>query len=48
MEQAVAQTGDSQALRKALAITAIFAIVEFAGGLWTNSLALVADAPAIC
>ena len=44
MEQAVARTGDSRALRRALAITATFAIIEFAGGLWTNSLALIADA----
>lgn len=44
MEQAVGRTVDSQALRKALTITAVFAIIEFAGGLWTNSLALVADA----
>lgn len=34
----------TRALRIALVITAIFMIVEFAGGLWTNSLALTADA----
>jgi cobalt-zinc-cadmium efflux system protein len=32
------------ALQKALIITAVFMVVEFLGGLWTNSLALLADA----
>jgi cobalt-zinc-cadmium efflux system protein len=34
----------TRSLRIALAITVIFMLVEFAGGLWTNSLALLADA----
>ncbi|MCH8819853.1 MAG: cation transporter [Acidobacteria bacterium] len=34
----------TRSLRIALAITVTFMLVEFAGGLWTNSLALLADA----
>ena len=34
----------SRALGKALIITVVFMLVEFFGGLWTNSLALLADA----
>jgi cobalt-zinc-cadmium efflux system protein len=43
MRQAVAREGNGQALKRALAITAVFTIIEFVGGLWTNSLALMAD-----
>ncbi len=34
----------TRALRNALIVTTIFLFAEFAGGLWTNSLALLADA----
>ncbi len=34
----------SRALGRALIITVVFMLVEFFGGLWTNSLALLADA----
>ncbi|MGH9339338.1 MAG: cation diffusion facilitator family transporter [Acidobacteriota bacterium] len=33
-----------RALKLALAITVVFMVTEFVGGLWTNSLALLADA----
>ncbi len=35
---------ETSSLRLALAITTTFLLVEFLGGLWTNSLALLADA----
>ncbi len=35
---------EAHSLRLALVITNIFMLAEFAGGLWTNSLALLADA----
>ena len=35
--------GDSRALLIALALVALFALVELAGGLWSGSLALLAD-----
>lgn len=38
------RAGSSRSLRSALAITATFMLAEFVGGLWTNSLALLADA----
>ena len=41
---AVARRKGTRSLRIALLITAIFMLVEFVGGLWTNSLALLADA----
>lgn len=34
----------TRALRNALVVTTLFLLAEFAGGLWTNSLALLADA----
>ncbi|RPJ59929.1 MAG: cation transporter [Acidobacteria bacterium] len=44
MEQGLNRKDGTRALKIALVITAVFMIVEFAGGLWTNSLALTADA----
>jgi len=44
MEQGLNRKNGTRALKIALVITAVFMIVEFAGGLWTNSLALTADA----
>jgi len=44
MEQGLNRESSTRALKIALVITAVFMIVEFAGGLWTNSLALTADA----
>ncbi len=44
MEQGLNRESGTRALKIALVITAVFMIVEFAGGLWTNSLALTADA----
>ncbi len=44
MEQRLNRENGTRALKIALVITAVFMIVEFAGGLWTNSLALTADA----
>ena len=43
-ELAVGRRQGTRSLRIALLITAIFMLVEFVGGLWTNSLALLADA----
>ncbi|MFB3904448.1 MAG: cation diffusion facilitator family transporter [Acidobacteriota bacterium] len=44
MEQGLNRANGTRALKIALVITAVFMLVEFAGGLWTNSLALTADA----
>jgi cobalt-zinc-cadmium efflux system protein len=44
MEQTLNRGGATRALKIALAITATFMVVEFIGGVWTNSLALQADA----
>ncbi len=44
MEQGLERENGTRALKIALVITAVFMMVEFAGGLWTNSLALTADA----
>ncbi|RPI22121.1 MAG: cation transporter, partial [Acidobacteria bacterium] len=44
MEQGLDRRNGTRALKIALAVTALFMIVEFVGGLWTNSLALTADA----
>jgi len=44
MEQGLSRENGTRALKIALIITAVFMVVEFAGGLWTNSLALTADA----
>lgn len=45
MEESVARREEgTRALKTALIITATFMVVEFLGGLWTNSLALMADA----
>ena len=43
-ELALGRRKGTRSLRIALLITAIFLMVEFVGGLWTNSLALLADA----
>lgn len=42
--QEVSRRKGTRALRVALVITVTFMLVEFLGGLWTNSLALLADA----
>ena len=39
-----ARKEETRALRLALTISFFFMLIEFAGGLWTNSLALLADA----
>jgi len=44
MEQGLNRENGTRALKIALIITAVFMIVEFVGGVWTNSLALTADA----
>lgn len=44
MEQGLNRESGTRALKIAIVITAVFMIVEFAGGIWTNSLALTADA----
>jgi cobalt-zinc-cadmium efflux system protein len=44
MEQILNRGGATRALKIALAITTVFMVVEFIGGIWTNSLALQADA----
>jgi cobalt-zinc-cadmium efflux system protein len=44
MEQGLNRESGARALKIALVITAVFMILEFAGGIWTNSLALTADA----
>src|SRR5512144_142245 len=44
MEQGLNRESGTRALKIALVITAVFMVVEFAGGIWTNSLALTADA----
>ncbi len=43
-ELAVGRRKGTRSLRIALLITVLFMLVEFVGGLWTNSLALLADA----
>ncbi len=43
-ELALGRRKGTRSLRIALLITVIFLMVEFVGGLWTNSLALLADA----
>ncbi len=44
MEKRLNRQGGTRALKIALVVTAVFMVVEFIGGLWTNSLALTADA----
>lgn len=43
-DHAAERSQDRRALRWALALTALFCVVEFVGGWWTNSLALLSDA----
>lgn len=43
-ELTVGRRKGTRSLRMALLITVIFMLLEFVGGLWTNSLALLADA----
>ncbi len=38
------RAAQTRSLKRALAVTSIFLVAEFVGGLWTNSLALLADA----
>lgn len=38
------RSGAARGLKLALTVTAVFMLAEFLGGLWTNSLALLADA----
>jgi cobalt-zinc-cadmium efflux system protein len=44
MGQAVSRKAETRALKLALLITSVVMVAEFIGGLWTNSLALLADA----
>ncbi len=44
MAQHIHRREGTRALQTALIITIVFMLAEFAGGLWTNSLALMADA----
>jgi cobalt-zinc-cadmium efflux system protein len=44
MGHAVSRQAETRALKAALLITSVVMVAEFIGGLWTNSLALLADA----